>query len=88
MHGYLEIVLNVKSPSYYHAVKDQNYFIKQKETAKISNATILKILRKKAGKKILDISKMDRKSLFIRALLDENNESSIKGRKGRSCPSF
>lgn len=71
MHGYLEIVLNVKSPTYHHAVKDQNYFISQKEAAKARNLNRLRMLRKSAGYRILEIAKTDRKSLLVRALTDE-----------------
>lgn len=65
------MVLCVKSPTYYHAVSDQNYMISAKKMVLDENLQRIKELRKKLGHKNVMNEKSNKSSRTVQALVDE-----------------
>ncbi len=68
-------------------MRDQNYFIAQKETVYAENLAKLKQLRKKVGKGLLDF-KSGTRSLLVRALVDKDEPKMNIEKRSKSNVKF
>lgn len=68
-------------------MRDQNYFIAQKETVYAQNLAKLKQLRKKVGKGLFNF-KSGTRSLLVRALLDKDEPKMNIGKRSKSNVKF